>query len=40
MALPRKIFKCFFFSFWDDVELPYLYSTATFCAESSEKKLG
>ena len=27
MALPKNIFKCFFFC--DDMELPYLYLTAT-----------
>ena len=49
MALPKKIFKCFFFC--HEMELPYLYLTATsnkeftgkrsltsFCAKSSEKK--
>ena len=51
MAFPKKKFKCFFLG--DDMELPYLYLTATnnkeftgkssltsFCAESSENKIG
>ena len=33
MALPKKIFKCvcvfFFFFFCDEMELPYIYLTAT-----------
>ena len=55
MALPKKIFKCFFVCVCvcDDMKLPYLYLTATnnkeftgkssltsFCAESSENKIG
>ena len=40
MVLPRKILNVFFSFFSDDMELPYLYLTATFCAESSEKKIG